>query len=83
MTERVAERVKRLMREHPGVVVHFTDAVRADSPAVKFVCGEADGANRVALRQGILPLPAAIACLTKEQRTNEHGREDRETNLPD
>jgi len=31
MTERVAERVKRLMREHPGVVVHFTDAVRADS----------------------------------------------------
>jgi len=31
VTERVAERVKRMMRDHPDMVVHFTAAVRPDS----------------------------------------------------
>lgn len=31
MTERVAERIRRLLRDQPDVEIRFTDGIRADS----------------------------------------------------
>ncbi len=38
-------------------------AVRAHRPAVEFVTGETNGADRVTLRSRVLPFPSAVGCL--------------------
>ena len=43
-------------------------AVRADRPTMALVIRETNCADRVALRQGVLPFPSPIAALSKSNR---------------
>ena len=53
------------------------DSVRADGPTVALVAGEADRADRVPLRQRVLPFPSAVEVLRARRRCGEAEKDKR------
>src|SRR5437667_4040084 len=58
-------------------------AICSDGPAVQFVAGEPNRANRVPLWQRVLPFPTTTGCLHTDDSANRKRDDRRQTKAPD